>query len=60
MSIVYNSMEFYSYSKKIWHGRDETFCKKEPLKSIRQKVVSFNTLVSGSNPDEIVGATQMK
>jgi hypothetical protein len=41
MRIVYNSMEFVSYQKKVWYNTEKAFCKKVPLKCISTKSVSF-------------------
>lgn len=41
MRIVYNSIEFVSYQKKVWYNTEEAFCKKVPLKCISTKSVSF-------------------
>lgn len=57
MFIIYNSIEFSSFSKKLWYGSSGTFCKKDPLKRIGKKSVSFNPLVSVTNPAEIVNTS---
>lgn len=57
MRIVYNSIEFTSYQKKIWYNQEESFCKKVPLKCIAKKNVSFNPLVSGEFPGENINTS---
>jgi len=57
MRIVYNSIEFTSYEKKIWYNQEESFCKKVPLKCVAQKNISFNPLVSGEFPGENVNTS---
>ena len=54
MRIVYNSIEFTSYQKKVWYNTEESFCKKVPLKCSANKSVSFNPLISGEFPGENV------
>ena len=54
MRIIYNSIEFVSYQKKVWYNTEESFCKKIPLKNIDKKSIPFNALVSGEFPGENV------
>ena len=52
MRIIYNSIEFVTYQKKVWYNTEESFCKKIPLKNISTKSVPFNALVAGESPGE--------
>lgn len=54
MRIIYKSIQFTSYQKKVWYNDEESFCKKIPLKSIATKNVPFKPLVSGTFPGEDV------
>ena len=54
MRILYTSMQFTTYEKKIWYNTNESFSKKVPLKAIASKTVPFNALISGEHPQENV------
>jgi|AntDeeMetagen134_2_1112570.scaffolds.fasta_scaffold03428_1 hypothetical protein len=45
-------MQFSTYEKKVWYNKEESFCKKVPLKCIATKTIPFNPLVAGEYPGE--------
>lgn len=57
MRIIYNSIEFTSYQKKVWYNQEESFCKKVPLKCIAKKTIPFNPLISGEFPGENINTS---
>jgi hypothetical protein len=55
--IIYNTLRFTTYEKKLWGGTDDSIAQKSPLKPIGFKEIPFRAAVAGTNPNMDVNVT---
>jgi len=55
--IIYNTIRFNTYERKLWGGSNETIAQKSPLKPIGSKEITFRAAVAGTNPNMDVNVT---
>ena len=55
--IIYNTIRFVTFERKLWGGLNETICQKSPLKPIGSKEITFRAAVAGTNPKMDVNVT---
>lgn len=49
--IIYNTIRFVTFERKLWGGVNESIAQKSPLKPIGSKEITFRAAVAGTNPN---------